>query len=64
MNTVLWIIKGILASTFIMTRTMKLIRKKADIEPMMGFVEDFSQAQIRGIGLIETIGATGLILPR
>ena len=64
MNTALWILQGILASTFIMTGMMKLIRKIADIEPMMVFVEDFTKAQIRGIGLIETIGATGLILPR
>ena len=64
MNTALWILQGILASTFIMTGTLKLIRRKADIEPMTGFVEDFTKAQTRGIGLIETIGATGLILPR
>jgi len=64
MNTALWILQGILAFTFLMTGTMKLMRKKADIEPMMGFVEDFSQAQIRGIGLLETIGAIGLVLPR
>jgi len=41
MKTALWILQGILAFRFLMTWAMKLMRKKADIEPMMGFVEDF-----------------------
>jgi uncharacterized membrane protein YphA (DoxX/SURF4 family) len=64
MNTVLWIVQGILAFMFMMTGAMKLMRKKDDIAPMMGFVEDFSQVQIRGIGVLELMGAMGLILPR
>jgi len=64
MNTVLWIVQGILAFMFMMTGAMKLMRKKDDIAPMMGFVEDFSQGQIRGIGVLELMGAVGLIIPR
>ena len=63
MNTALWIVQGVLAFIFLMTGIMKLMRTKEEIAPMMAFVEDFSQAQIRGIGLLEILGVMGLILP-
>jgi uncharacterized membrane protein YphA (DoxX/SURF4 family) len=63
MNNVLWIIQGILAFIFLMVGMMKLMRSKEQIAPMMAFVEDFSQGQLRGIGMLEVLGAVGLILP-
>ncbi len=63
MNIVFWIGQGILAGVFMMTGLMKLIKKKADLKDQMGFVEDFSQGQVKGIGLLEILGALGLILP-
>ena len=63
MNTVLWIFQGILAGVFMMTGIMKIIRKKDELKDKMGFVEDFSQQQIRGIGVLEILGALGVVLP-
>jgi len=63
MNTVLWIFQGILAGVFMMTGTMKIIKKKEELAGQMGFVEDFSQQQVKGIGVLEILGAFGVILP-
>lgn len=63
MNTFLWIIQGMLAAVFMMTGIMKLVQKKEAMADKMGFVEDFSQQQIYGIGILELMGAMGVILP-
>jgi len=63
MNTVLWIFQGILAGIFMMTGIMKVIQKKDNLKDKMGFVEDFSQQQIKGIGILEILGSLGLVLP-
>jgi VIT1/CCC1 family predicted Fe2+/Mn2+ transporter len=62
-NTFLWIIQGMLAAVFMMTGIMKLVQKKEAMAEKMGFVEDFSQKQVNGIGVLELMGAMGLILP-
>ena len=43
---------------------MKLFQKKEALVDKMGFVEDFTEGQISGIGLLEITGSMGLILPR
>jgi VIT1/CCC1 family predicted Fe2+/Mn2+ transporter len=53
-----------LAAIFMMTGAMKLFQKKEALVDKMGFVEDFSQGQISGIGVLELMGAMGLILPQ
>ena len=63
MNTFLWIIQGMLAAVFMMTGIMKLVQKKEAMADKMGFVEDFSQKQVTGIGVLELMGAMGVILP-
>ena len=63
MNTFLWIIQGMLAVVFMMTGIMKLVQKKEAMADKMGFVEDFSQKQVIGIGVLEIMGAMGVILP-
>jgi len=62
-NTFLWIIQGMLAGVFMMTGVMKLVKKKEAMADKMGFVEDFSQKQVTGIGVLEIMGAMGVILP-
>ena len=64
MKPLLWIAQGILAGVFLMTGTMKLLIKKESLVDKMGFVEDFSQQQIYVFGLLEIVGALGVILPR
>ena len=63
MNTVLWIVQGILVVMFLMVGMMKLMQPKEKMAEKMGWVEDFSQTQVRGIGVLEVMGALGLVLP-
>ena len=46
------------------TGAMKLFQKKEALVDKMGFVEDYSEGQISGIGLLEIMGSIGFILPR
>jgi len=63
MNTALWIVQGLLAFAFLMAGFMKVSRSKDQLAGQMGWVEDFSQTQIRLIGFAEILGALGLVLP-
>src|SRR5512132_1990323 len=63
-ETGLWIIQGVLAGIFVLTGLTKLTqpREKMAAGPM-GWAADVSDAQFRGIGALELLGAAGLILP-
>ncbi len=62
-ETVLWIISGLLAVAFAMAGVMKIMQPKEKLAENMAWVEDFSDMQVRGIGIVELLGAIGLILP-
>ncbi len=63
MNVTLWIIAGVLAAAFAAAGLMKLAQPKAKLaESGMGWTEDFSDGQVKGIGALEVLGAIGLIL--
>lgn len=64
MTIAYWILAGLLALAFLLTGAMKIARPKESLGATMAWTEDFSQAQIRLIGLAEVLGAVGLILPR
>ena len=63
MTTLLWIVQAFLALAFLLAGLMKISQPKAKLAARMGWVEDFSQNQIRLIGLLEILGALGLVLP-
>lgn len=64
MNTVLWIIAGLLAAAFLASGLMKLAWPKATLAASgMGWVDDVSDTQVKGIGALEVLAAVGLILP-
>jgi uncharacterized membrane protein len=64
MNIVLWIIAGVLAAAFLAAGAMKLAQPRAKlIESGMGWAADFSDTQVKLIGLLEVLGAIGLIVP-
>ncbi len=64
MNVTLWIIAGVLAAAFAAAGLMKIGQPKAKLaESGMGWTEDFSDGQVKGIGALEVLGAIGLILP-
>jgi hypothetical protein len=59
MNIALWIVQGIAAFMILMAGGMKLMQAKEQMAEKMAWVEDFSQGQIRGIGVLEILGAQG-----
>ncbi|MCA2223769.1 DoxX family protein [Nonomuraea aurantiaca] len=63
MNVVLWVLQALLAAAFLFGGFMKATQPKETLQPRMGWVDDFSQAQVRGIGAVEILGALGLVLP-
>ena len=64
MNIVLWIIAGLLALAFLAAGAMKLAQPKAKLaESGMAWTEDFTDGQVKAIGVVEVLGALGLILP-
>jgi len=62
-NVVLWILQGLLAVAFAGAGVLKSTRPKEKLAPQMPWVEDFSPATVRFIGVTEFLGALGLILP-
>ncbi len=63
MNIALWIIAGLLAAAFLLAGLMKLTQPKKKLAANMPWVEDFSAGQVKAIGMVEILGALGLILP-
>ena len=65
MNTMLWIVAGLLAVVFAFSSVVKLslpIDKLANA-PAGGWVEDVSPGAVRAIGALEILVPLGLILP-
>lgn len=64
MDVVLWIVAGLLALAFLAAGAMKLAQPKEKLAASgMGWVDDFSAGAVKGIGLLEVLGAIGLVLP-
>ena len=65
MNVALWIVAGLLAVVFLVSSTTKLFVPKEKLAAIHGgeWVEDFSPGALRAIGVVELLGAVGLILP-
>jgi len=63
MNIALWIIQVLLALAFAGSGISKLMQPYEKLAERMGYVKDFSPGAIRGIGVLEVLGAIGVILP-
>jgi uncharacterized membrane protein YphA (DoxX/SURF4 family) len=65
MNIALWIIAGVLALIFLVAGSNKLFIPYAKLSkaPGAGWVNDFSPTFVKLLGVIEIIGAVGLLLP-
>jgi uncharacterized membrane protein YphA (DoxX/SURF4 family) len=64
MNTLLWIVQGLLAAIFLITGLTKLTQPRAKMAAgPMSWAAQVSDGQFRTIGLLEILGAIGLILP-
>ncbi|MBB6347149.1 DoxX family protein [Nonomuraea muscovyensis] len=63
MNVILWVLQAALAAVFGLAGVMHVTQPKEKLRPMLPWVEDFSPGQLRLIGVVELLGALGLILP-
>ena len=62
MSITLWVVQILLAIVFLMTGGMKVTQPKEKLDES-GFAEDFSLSTIRLIGVLELLGAIGIVLP-
>jgi hypothetical protein len=65
MNTALWIVAGLLAAAFLVAGSNKLLLSRAKLAkaPGGGWALDFSARFVKALGVVEILGAAGLILP-
>ena len=63
MNVVLWILQVLLALVFGYSGMGKATKPREELKERIEFVEDFTDGQIKMIGILEILGAVGLILP-
>lgn len=58
-----WIIAVLLAAIYGFGGIKKLVQSRDQLRPMMGWVDTMPMPRVRLIGLLEVLGAVGLILP-
>lgn len=63
MNMLLWILAFALAAVFAASGVLKLVTARDQQIERTPYVEDFPQSVIRWIGVLEILGAFGLLLP-
>ncbi|MFF4624300.1 DoxX family protein [Nonomuraea jabiensis] len=63
MYAFLWVLQAVLAIVFGLAGIMHSTLPKEKLRPMLPWVEDFTPAQVRMIGMVELLGALGLLLP-
>lgn len=63
MNIALWAVQIILALAFLAAGVMKATQPLEKLAENMGWVNDFSPAFVRFIGVAEVLGAIGLVAP-
>ncbi|MFF4102799.1 DoxX family protein [Streptomyces sp. NPDC001903] len=63
MKIAYWIVAGLLALFYVYAGTLKVIRSRDQLRPMMSWVDRIPLPALRTLGTVEVLGATGLILP-
>ncbi|MFD7554513.1 DoxX family protein [Streptomyces sp. NPDC059835] len=63
MNIAYWIVAGMLALFYFYAGTLKVIRGRDELRPMMAWVDRVPLPALRALGAVEILGATGLVLP-
>lgn len=58
-----WIVAGLLALFYLYSGGIKAVQSKEKLRPMMAWVDSMPLAFVRAIGVLELLGAIGLILP-
>jgi uncharacterized membrane protein YphA (DoxX/SURF4 family) len=63
-NIVLWIVAGVLAATFLLAGVMKVALPKEKLVTTMEWARPVPEPRVKALGVVEVLGAIGLILPR
>lgn len=66
MEIAVWVVQGLLGIVFLMAGGMKTLKSKAELQEVgerMAWTEDFDANILKGIGLVEVLGAIGITLP-
>lgn len=64
MGALIWAAQALLAAVFVVTGVTKLTQPRLKMAAAgMGWADDVSDRQFRAVGLLEVLGAAGLILP-
>lgn len=58
-----WIVAALLALFYVYSGGAKVVRSREKLQPMMHWVDSTPLPIVRVIGLLEVLGAIGLILP-
>jgi putative oxidoreductase len=64
MSIVLWIVQGLLALAFLLAGLMKSFLPVEGLKKNMAWVGSVPAGLVRFIGIVEILGALGLILPK
>jgi hypothetical protein len=62
-NVAYWIVAGLLALFYLYGGGVKLVQSRDRLRPMMAWVDSTPMPAVRAIGLVEVLGAIGLVLP-
>jgi putative oxidoreductase len=63
LNIVLWVLQVLLAAIFLRTGFVRLFTPIAELSSTVGWATAIPELLVRFIGLAETVGALGLLLP-
>ena len=63
MRVAYWIVAALLALFYLYAGGLKVARSQDQLRPMMGWVNSVPLRLVRTIGVLEVLGALGLILP-
>ncbi len=63
MNIALWVVQILLALAFLAAGAMKASQPIDNLKKNMGWVESTTPSAVRLVGILEVLGALGLILP-
>lgn len=63
MEIAFWIVAGLLAVFYLYAGGKKVAQSQEQLQPMMGWVDRVPMPLVRTIGVLEVLGAFGLVLP-
>ena len=63
MEIAYWIVAGLLGAFYLYAGGKKAVQSKEQLAPMMGWVDTVPMRLVRVIGVVEILGAAGLVLP-